>query len=598
MKSKLLLIIFLTSGICYGQSVPNTTNFTLQDVQTVVGYNNLDDCFTNSNAAYFDATYGSKTMSPKTLYGFRNYTIPSVSVPTLATTAITSIMDISATSGGNTLTNGGGTIDAKGVVWSTSTAPTFASHAGGGITSDGTGTADFASSLTSLTCPVTYYVRAYAHNSAGYGYGNELTFTSGVTLASVASLYNQINDGTCGTGSFTTTFASALSAISNINTTTCGITTTSGENVRGVAFSAGNIMYHFSGGCNFNGTGYYISNGTTGSNQIVQMTSGTITAITAIAQASFSGITSAYTILPTGFKTDVTVSSQGYDAITEKGIVLMLGSGTPTISNIKINTGTGSANYTTTVTGLTPNKTYYYRAYAINSAGVGYGGSVLSMSTSATQTITSTQSWICPTGVSTVTVECLGGGGSGGAATGNPARAGGGAGGAYVKSTGLAVTSGNSYTITIGAGGVATTTVGVVGGDTWFNTSGTILAKGGAYGVTSTSTSSAGGTGSTTSCVGTTKWAGGSGGAGVASGTSGGGGSGAGSTAAGNNGSTGTAGVAKASYGGAGGNGVTVINSYNTGSTYGGGGSGGVATSATDGKGGNGGNGLVILSFP
>jgi len=598
MKSKIIILLLIVCLKSFGQSVPNTTTFTLQNVATVVDYNDLDACFTNSNAAYFDATYGSKTMSPKTLYGFRNYTVASVSIPTLATTAITSVMDISASSGGNTITNGGGTIDAKGVVWSTSTAPTFASHTGGGITSDGTGTTSFASSLTSLTCPVLYYVRAYAHNSAGYGYGNELTFTSGVTLASVASLYNQIIDGTCGTGSFTTTFATALAAISSINTSTCGITTTSGENVRGVAFSAGNIMYHFSGGCNFNGTGYYISNGSTGSNNIVQMTSGTITAITAIAQPSFSGITSAYTILPTGFKTDVTVASQGYDAITEKGIVLILGSGTPTISNIKINTGTGSANYTTTVTGLTPNKTYYYRAYAINSAGVGYGGSVLSMVTSATQTITATQSWVCPTGVSTVTIEALGGGGSGGSATGTSSRAGGGAGGAYCKSTGLAVTAGSSYTITVGAGGVATATTGVDGGDTWFNTTGTILAKGGVKGATATGTTSAGGVGSTTSCVGTTKWAGGSGGAGVASGTSGGGGGGAGSTAAGNNGSTGTAGAAKATYGGAGGAGVTVINSYNNGSTYGGAGSGGVATSATDGKGGNGGAGVVVITYP
>jgi hypothetical protein len=73
MKIKAVIFIFFSWITCMGQSVPNTTTFTLQDVANVVGYNNLSACFTNSDAAKFDATYGSKTMNPKTLYGFRNY---------------------------------------------------------------------------------------------------------------------------------------------------------------------------------------------------------------------------------------------------------------------------------------------------------------------------------------------------------------------------------------------------------------------------------------------------------------------------------------------------------------------------------------------
>lgn len=75
MKSKILLIIFLISGICSGQSVPNTATFSLQTVVNITGGTSLDAAFTNSNAAYFDPAYGSKTMSPKTLLGFRNYTV-------------------------------------------------------------------------------------------------------------------------------------------------------------------------------------------------------------------------------------------------------------------------------------------------------------------------------------------------------------------------------------------------------------------------------------------------------------------------------------------------------------------------------------------
>ena len=55
--------------------VPNTTTFTLKNVVDVVipTTDDLVDSFTDSNADYFDATYGSKTMNPKTLLGFRNY---------------------------------------------------------------------------------------------------------------------------------------------------------------------------------------------------------------------------------------------------------------------------------------------------------------------------------------------------------------------------------------------------------------------------------------------------------------------------------------------------------------------------------------------
>lgn len=59
-------------------AVPNTTSFTFQDVTTEIygdtnAGRNLSSAFTDSDAAKFDPAYGSKTMSPKTLLGFRNY---------------------------------------------------------------------------------------------------------------------------------------------------------------------------------------------------------------------------------------------------------------------------------------------------------------------------------------------------------------------------------------------------------------------------------------------------------------------------------------------------------------------------------------------
>jgi uncharacterized protein (TIGR02145 family) len=98
-----------------------------------------------------------------------------IAVPTLTTTSISALTTSSAISGGNITADGGATITARGVVWSTTTNPTISLTA---KTSDGTGTGSFTSTLTNLTPKTTYYVRAYAINSAGTGYGNEISFTT------------------------------------------------------------------------------------------------------------------------------------------------------------------------------------------------------------------------------------------------------------------------------------------------------------------------------------------------------------------------------------------------------------------------------------
>jgi hypothetical protein len=102
-----------------------------------------------------------------------------VQLATLTTSAVSSLTNISATSGGNITDDGGANITTRGVCYSINTNPTTADN----ITNDGNGTGSFTSNLSGLTTSTTYYVRAYATNSAGTAYGNELSFT---TLAPAA----------------------------------------------------------------------------------------------------------------------------------------------------------------------------------------------------------------------------------------------------------------------------------------------------------------------------------------------------------------------------------------------------------------------------
>ncbi|GHB58187.1 Ig-like domain-containing protein [Persicitalea jodogahamensis] len=68
------------------------------------------------------------------------------------------------------------------------------------------------------------------------------------------------------------------------------------------------------------------------------------------------------------------VTNNGGATLSERGVVYVVGSGTPTTSNTKVQIGSGTGTFSQNVTGLAAGTSYSVRAYAINSAGTGYGG--------------------------------------------------------------------------------------------------------------------------------------------------------------------------------------------------------------------------------
>ena len=105
-------------------------------------------------------------------------------IPTLTTVSVSEITQISAVSGGNVTSDGGAEVTVRGVCWGTSHNPTTSSDK----TEDGTGTGAFTSNLSYLMANITYYVRAYASNSQGTSYGNEVSFaTSQIALATLTT---------------------------------------------------------------------------------------------------------------------------------------------------------------------------------------------------------------------------------------------------------------------------------------------------------------------------------------------------------------------------------------------------------------------------
>nr|HPE58524.1 FISUMP domain-containing protein [Bacteroidales bacterium] len=97
-------------------------------------------------------------------------------VPTVITAEVTAITSTSAISGGDVTDDGGAPVTARGVVWSTTPNPTLEINQG--FTEDGEGLGDFISEIFDLYRGSSYYLRAYAKNIIGIGYGEEVIFQS------------------------------------------------------------------------------------------------------------------------------------------------------------------------------------------------------------------------------------------------------------------------------------------------------------------------------------------------------------------------------------------------------------------------------------
>lgn len=101
-------------------------------------------------------------------------------IPTVTTAAATNVGAVKATVGGNVTADGGATVSDRGIAWGLSPNPTVPK------VPIGTGSGAF-SNAVSFPSGTTINYRAYATNSAGTGYGANMTFTTGTALTATQS---------------------------------------------------------------------------------------------------------------------------------------------------------------------------------------------------------------------------------------------------------------------------------------------------------------------------------------------------------------------------------------------------------------------------
>ena len=164
-------------GFCYSSTIVTPT---ISDSKIELQTRNALGEFTNpingltANTKYYIRAFATNTTG--TAYGdIKEFTtLQAISQPTVTTTVITSPTVSTATSGGNVTSDGGATVTVRGICWNTTGNPTITdTH-----TTDGTGASTFVSNLTGLTANTNYFVRAYATNSVGTNYGNQVQFTT------------------------------------------------------------------------------------------------------------------------------------------------------------------------------------------------------------------------------------------------------------------------------------------------------------------------------------------------------------------------------------------------------------------------------------
>jgi len=207
-----------TSGLVWGTSTNPEITLTTKTTDGITS-----GTFTSSitgltqGATYHVRAYATNYLG--TSYG-PNITFTTITTPTVSSTAtVTSITGSTATSGGTITVDGGATVTSRGVVWGTTTgSSTFSA-------TSGTGTGTYPSNLSGLSIATTYFVRAFATNSAGTSYGPEVQFATPNTATVASTITSTITSSTAILGGVLSSTGGATTAIGIMYSTSSSFST-------------------------------------------------------------------------------------------------------------------------------------------------------------------------------------------------------------------------------------------------------------------------------------------------------------------------------------------------------------------------------------
>lgn len=291
--------------------------------------------------------------------------------PIVETNSVSNIFVSFATTGGNITNNGGNSILYSGVCWSTSQNPTLSNF----VYNNGSNVyGNFVSYLNALSPNTTYYVRAFASNSAGVTYGNQVSFNT-IALSAPAVLTGSVSyknameaviSGNVTDSGTATITSRGICFSTNINPTiTNNIMATTTNNIGGYSVELSGLIplttYHYRAyATNAVNTSYGADSVfTTAAISIPIVTTTTATSITGSSCVSGGN-----------------VSYNGGSAIISRGVCWSTFINPTVELTTKSSDGSSNGSFVSNISELLPNTTYYLRAYATNSVGTAYGSSI------------------------------------------------------------------------------------------------------------------------------------------------------------------------------------------------------------------------------
>ena len=381
----------LARGICYGtDQQPTIDGLHTTDGKGMGEYTtilkNLKD-----KTTYYVRAYA--TTDAGTSYGEQRSFQTTDGLPVVEMTMLKDTTASSVTCIANVMNDGGIPVTARGFCYSTAQYPTTASQ----YITIGEGKGAFTGSITGLTVGTTYYIRAYATNSVGTAYSQQVSFTTlrGLPVVTTTQTTSSASEITVG-GNVISNGGFPVSERGVCYSTTNAQPTLSDSYEVG---GSGNGTYTVSvKGLKAN-TNYYVRAYATNINGTVYGEALTIKTQNGAANLTTSSISNITALSATG---GVSVSDAGGSVLKTCGICWAT-TPNPTVANDMVEGGTQLGNYTCQMTNLQPNTVYYVRAYATTDVQTTYGNQVTFTTSSGLPTLTTT------TATSTATTIVTGG---------------------------------------------------------------------------------------------------------------------------------------------------------------------------------------------
>jgi len=362
----------LSRGVVWSQSQNPTLENKLGQTSNGNGLGSFVSEITSlvQGKTYYVRAYATNAIGSS--YGIvKQFSTVSIAAAVINTGTISNVTANSAQIAAEVISEGNGHVTSRGVCWNITGNPSLGNSLD--HTENGTGTGSFVSTVSGLIDGTKYYVTAYAINEGGTSYGEIKQFTTITIIAPEVNTTNiteitinsaKIGGNVIGEGNGSVT-AKGICWSTSENPSlqnNLGITTNGsglGEFTASISgLSQGTVYYVKAYATNEKATAY----GMTKSFNTLALHAPTV--ITATAS----------NISDNSANAGGTVTNDGNALVTKRGVCWDVTNNPTLESNLGFSEdGTGTGSFVSVLNSLTERTKYYYRAFASNSVGTGYG---------------------------------------------------------------------------------------------------------------------------------------------------------------------------------------------------------------------------------